>query len=79
MLSVSLAGSEAGSPTGVISHPQFGLFFFPTLLLEKDLAMADQFLKGETMSVHQVEAATSKLQPQQRWLPLPGAPTLSPP
>ena len=27
--------------------------------------MADQFLKGETLLVHQVEAATNELQPQQ--------------
>ena len=37
---------------GVVSLPSLGLFLFPTLLLEKDLAMADQFLKGETMMVH---------------------------
>ena len=43
----------------VISLSFLGLFLFPTLLLEKDSAMADQFLKGETMLVHQVEAATS--------------------
>ena len=29
-----------------------GLFLFPTIILEKDPAMADQFLNGETMSVH---------------------------
>ena len=32
---------------------------------ERDPAVADQFLKGETMTVHQVKAAASKLQPQQ--------------
>ena len=47
----------------VVSLPSLGLFLFPTLLLEKDPAVADQFLKGETMMVHQVEAATSELQP----------------
>ena len=35
---------------GVVSLPSLGLFLFPTLLLEKDLAMADQFLKGETFT-----------------------------
>ena len=30
----------------VVSLSFLGLFLFPTLLLEKDLAMADQFLKG---------------------------------
>ena len=45
----------------VVSLPSLGLFLFPTLLLEKDPAVADQFLKGETMMVHQVEAATSEL------------------
>ena len=33
----------------VVSLPSLGLFLFPTLLLEKDPAVADQFLKGETM------------------------------
>ena len=32
---------------------------------ERDPAVADQFLKGETMTVHQVKAASSELQPQQ--------------
>ena len=32
----------------VVSLPSLGLFLFPTLLLEKDPAVADQFLKGET-------------------------------
>ena len=32
---------------------------------ERDPAVADQFLKGETMTVHQVKAAASELQPQQ--------------
>ena len=35
---------------GVVSLPSLGLFLFPTLLLEKDLAMADHFLKGETFT-----------------------------
>ena len=47
-----------------VSLPSLGLFLFPTLLLEKDPAEVDQFLKGETMMVHQVEAATTELQPQ---------------
>ena len=37
----------------VVSLSFLGLFLFPTLLLEKDPAVADQFLKGETMMVHQ--------------------------
>ena len=40
-----------------------GLFLFSTLFPVEDLAVADQFLKGETMMVHQVEAAISELQP----------------
>ena len=40
------------------------LDLFPTLLLEKDPAVADQFLKRETIMVHQVEAATRELQLQ---------------
>ena len=44
----------------VVSLASLGLFLFPTLLLEKDPAV-DQFLKGEIMMVHQVEAAASSL------------------
>merc|ERR1712026_326561 len=51
----------------VVSLPSLGLFLFPTLLLEKDPAVADQFLKGETMMVHQVEAATSELDAASTW------------
>ena len=36
----------------------------PTLFPEEDPAVADQYLKGETLTVHQVKAATSELQPQ---------------
>ena len=46
----------------VFSLSFLGLFLFPTLLLEKDPAVADQFLKGETILLHQVEAATRELQ-----------------
>ena len=42
----------------VVSLASLGLFLF---LLEKDPAMADQFLKGETMTVL---AVTSELQPK---------------
>ena len=48
----------------VVSLSFLGLFLFPTLLLEKDPAMADQFLKGETLLVQQVEAAIRELHPQ---------------
>ena len=48
---------------GVVSLSFLGPFLSPTLFPEEDPAVADQFLKGETMTVHQVEAATSKLQP----------------
>ena len=48
----------------VVSLSFLGLFLFSTLFLVEDLAVADQFLKGETMMVHQVEAATTELQPQ---------------
>ena len=51
----------------VVSLASLGLFLFPTLLLEKDPAVADQFLKGETMMVHQVEAATSELAAASTW------------
>ena len=46
----------------VVSLSFLGFFLFPTLLLVEDPAVADQFLKGETMTVHQVEAATTELQ-----------------
>ena len=48
----------------VVSLSFLGLFLFSTLFLVEDLAVADRFLKGETMMVHQVEAATTELQPQ---------------
>ena len=51
----------------VVSLPSLGLFLFPTLLLEKDPAMVDQFVKEETMMVHQVEAATSELAATSTW------------
>ena len=54
----------------VVSLASLGLFLF---LLEKDPAVADQFLKGETVMVHQVEAAASSL------VALLGAPSWSPP
>ena len=41
----------------VISLSFLGLFLFPTLFLEKAPAVADQFLKRETMTVHQVWGA----------------------
>ena len=43
--------ADPGWPKEVISLSFIGLFLFPTLLLEKDLSMVDQFLKGETMTV----------------------------
>ena len=46
----------------VISLSFLGLFLFPTLFPVEDPAVADQFLKGETVTVHQVEATTSELQ-----------------
>ena len=55
----------------VVSLPSLGLFLFPTLLLEKDPAVVDQFLKGETMMVHQVEAATSELAATSAWCTIP--------
>ena len=36
----------------VVSLASLGLFLFPTLLLERDPAVVDQFLKGEIMMVH---------------------------
>ena len=41
-----------------------GLFLFSTLFLEEDPDVADQFLKGETVTVHldKVKAVNSKLQ-----------------
>ena len=51
----------------VVSLSFLGLFLFPTLLLQKDLAVADQFLKGEIMMVHQVEAAASSLVATSTW------------
>ena len=36
----------------VLSLSFLGLISFPTLLLEKDPAMVDQFLNGETITVH---------------------------
>ena len=48
----------------VISLSFLGLFLFSTLFPVEDPAVADQFLKGETMMVHQVETATTELQPQ---------------
>ena len=53
---LSLAGRAE-----VFSLHSLGLFLFPTLLLEKDPVSVDQFLKGETKMVHQVEAATGEL------------------
>ena len=54
----------------VVSLSFLGLFLFPALLLEKRLVVAEQFLKGETMAVYQVEAATSELQPAELQLGL---------
>ena len=48
----------------VVSLSFLGLFLFSNLFPVEDPAVADQFLKGETMRVHQVEATTTKLQPQ---------------
>ena len=45
----------------VVSLSILGPFLFPTFLLERDSAVVDQYLKGETMMVHQVEAASSSL------------------
>ena len=46
----------------VVSLSFLGLFLFSTLFLVEDPAVADQFLKGKTVTVHQVEATTSELQ-----------------
>ena len=46
----------------VVSLPSLGLFLFPPLLLERDLAVVDQI-----MMVHQVEAATSELAAASTW------------
>ena len=64
----------------VVSLSILGPFLFPTFLLERDSAVVDQYLKGETMMVHQVKAATSELQLPGFWLglQLAGAPSLSP-
>ena len=59
---LSLAGRAE-----VFTLHSLGLFLFPTLLLEKDPAVVDQFLKGETMIVHQVEAAASSLVAASTW------------
>ena len=48
----------------VVSLSFLGLFLFSILFPVEDPAVADQFSKGETMMVHQVEATTTKLQPQ---------------
>ena len=36
-----------------------GLFLFPTLLLERNLSVVDQFLKGETMTVQEAKSGAS--------------------
>ena len=54
----------------VVSLSFLGPFLSPTLFPEEDPAVADQYLKGETMTVHQAEAATSRSYQKlcSRWL-----------
>ena len=57
----------------VISLSFLGLFLFPPLLLEKDQAAADQFLKEETMIVVAIYLCTIMVSPLRNWSTMAGS------